>query len=244
MHRILLQIGPVTLYSYGLLVATAFLVSTILILRDSRKFDIAREDVFDCLLAVLIGGIVGGRLLFVILNREYYLDHPLRIVMLQEGGMAFHGALVAAILVAAAVCAIKKVSFWKMSDLMTPYIALGHAIGRIGCLLNGCCYGKVIHSGLGLTFPGEAVMRVPTQFYSSLCLLFIFVALMEFRERRPFDGSVLALYLVLYGVFRFFMDFFRGDNPAVYHGLTLAQIISVFMVLLGFVLYALLRKKS
>jgi len=244
MYRTLFQIGPFTLYSYGLLVAVAFLLSTFLILRDSAKFGISRNCVFDCLIAVLIGGLIGGRLLFVLINWQQYSLYPLRAFMLREGGMAFHGALGMAVLAGIVVCRLKKISFWKMSDLVAPYIALGQAIGRIGCFLNGCCYGRVITGGVAVTYPGEAVMRMPVQVYSSLLLLLIFILLMILREKRPFDGAVLGGYIILYAIMRFFIEFYRGDNPAVFFGLTLSQLISTGMLACGVVAWMILRKSA
>jgi phosphatidylglycerol:prolipoprotein diacylglycerol transferase len=240
MHRVLFQIGPFTLYSYGLFVAVGFLLSTVLVLRDSEKFGVSRNDVFDCLIVILIGGLIGGRLLFVIINWGYYLRYPLRVFAFYEGGMAIQGALVTAVVSGVLVSRIKKIPFWKVADLIAPYAALGQSMGRIGCFLNGCCYGRIIESGIGVTFPKEAVMRVPTQIYSSLGLLAIFVILMALREKRPFDGYVFAMYLILYSVFRFFIDFLRGDNLVFVFGMRLSQVLSAGLFLCGIVIYVVL----
>jgi phosphatidylglycerol:prolipoprotein diacylglycerol transferase len=242
MHRILFEIGPVTVYSYGLLVAAGFLIASVMILSDSRKLGLARDSVFDCLIAILAGGIVGGRLLFVALHWQYYFESPLSIFMLTEGGMAFHGALGGALLAGIITARIKKLPFWKTADLIAPYIALGQAIGRIGCFLNGCCYGKITTSGIGVMFPGESVLRVPTQIYSSFFLLILFIILIKLRSRGIFSGFVFSMYIILYSIFRFFIEFFRGDNPAVLYGLTLAQLISIFLILCGTIMLAVLSK--
>ncbi|MFC1548927.1 prolipoprotein diacylglyceryl transferase [Candidatus Omnitrophota bacterium] len=244
MHRIIYQIGPFTIYSYGLMVALGFLLSTIFILRDSKKFGLPRDAVFDCLIAILISGIVGGRLLFVLINYEYYLRYPLRVFLLNEGGMAIQGALIAALLAGTVVVKWTKLPFWRTSDLIAPYIALGQAIGRIGCFLNGCCYGAVTDSGIGITFPGESVVRIPTQVYSSVFLLMIFTVLITLRDRRPFDGCLFSMYLMLYSFFRFFMDFFRGDDLAFLGGLTLSQTISIGIFTLGAVLFFILAVRG
>jgi phosphatidylglycerol:prolipoprotein diacylglycerol transferase len=242
MHRVLFQIGPFTLYSYGFVVAAGFLLSAILVLADSKRFKLDRESVFDCLIAILIGGIVGGRLLFVFINLDTYLKDPLRVLMLNEGGMAFHGALVGAVLGSIIVCVKKNLPFWKTADVIAPYIALGHAVGRIGCLLNGCCYGKVTTGplALGVIFEGEIAMRVPTQIYSTIFLLALYVVLIELRDRRRFDGYVFSMYIILYSIFRFFIEFWRGDTEIVLFNLTLAQIISIIMIFCGVVLYKVL----
>ncbi|MGB2600143.1 MAG: prolipoprotein diacylglyceryl transferase [Candidatus Omnitrophota bacterium] len=241
MHRILFEIGPFTVYSYGLTVAAGFLLSSVMVLYDSEKFGLSKDSVFDCLIAILAGGIIGGRLLFVAINWQEYAQHPVRIFMLTEGGMAFHGSLAGAVICGGAVARIKKLPFWKTADLVAPYIALGQAVGRIGCLLNGCCYGKAIIGGMGIVFPGETIMRVPTQIYSSVFLLFLYVVLIELRQRRKFDGFVFSMYVIFYAAFRFFIEFYRGDTPPVFFDLTLAQIISIAMFICGLIM---LWKKS
>ena len=214
------------------------------IFRDSAKAGLPRESVFDCLIAILLGGLAGGRLLFVIINWEYYSRHLVRSVMFFEGGLAFQGALAGAVLASLAVSRIKRLPFWGTSDLIAPYIPLGQAVGRIGCFLNGCCYGKAIECGVGVTFPGETVMRIPTQVYSSIFLLALFMFLIDIRKKKNFDGYVFVMYIILYAVFRFFMDFFRGDGLSPLFGFTLSQGISLGMAVFGAAMWVYLKAKS
>ncbi|MDD3088378.1 MAG: prolipoprotein diacylglyceryl transferase [Candidatus Omnitrophica bacterium] len=236
MHPILFKIGPVTIYSYGFVVASAFLLGSWLILREARREGLNVETVLDVLVAILFGGLIGGRLLYVIINYGVYLEHPLRVFMVSEGGMAFHGGLAGGIAGAVIASKIRKQSLPVILDLMSPYVALGHAIGRVGCLLNGCCYGKEV-SGLGLVFPGETVMRSPVQLYESLTLLALFLVLKTVLEHRKFHGQVFAIYLMLYAVLRFLTESFRGDVPEFLPGLTLARIISIGIFFCGSALY-------
>ena len=237
MHKILLHFGPFTLYSYGLFVALAFLVGTVMITKDAKKIGISQDKSLDAIVIVLICALLGGRLLFVAINWKDYLYDPLRVLKFYEGGLAFQGALITAVLAGCIVAHIKKIPFWKGADLMAPYIALGQAIGRIGCLLNGCCYGRVTHCGLGMVFPQESFMRVPVQVYSSLGLLCIFVALIFLAARKGFDGRVFAVYLISYSVFRFFMDFLRGDELVSFAGVYLSQWICVGLLVCGVGIY-------
>jgi len=243
MHRVMFSIGPVTLYTYGLFVALGFLISTILILRDARKAGISQNTIFDCLMTVLISGLIGGRLLYVVINWEYYLQYPARALMFYEGGLAFQGALLAAILSGIIVARIKKISFWKTADLIAPYIALGQAIGRIGCFLNGCCYGKIVSSGWKVQFPGETVTRMPVQIYLSIGLFLLFFVLLKFRQKQFFSGSVFAMYLIAYGMFRFLMDYLRGDELVVISGIRLSQMISMGTFLCGVLIFIVLKNK-
>jgi len=244
MHRIIFQAGPFTLYSYGLLVAAGFLLAALLMLKDAGKYGFSRDDIFDCLIAVLAGGLLGGRLLFVAINWSHYSSDPLRVLMVQEGGLAFQGALIAGILSGALACRIKKIPFWRAGDLAAPYIALAQSVGRIGCFLNGCCYGRFTNGWLGVTFPGETAARIPTQIYSSVILLGLFMLLVSAARRRHFDGYVLLLYLMLYSAFRFFMDLFRGDDLAGFYFMTLSQAISAAVFVSGALLFLVLRKRA
>ena len=213
-------------------------------LKDAGKYGFSRDDIFDCLIAVLAGGLLGGRLLFVAINWSHYSSDPLRVLMVQEGGLAFQGALIAGILSGALACRIKKIPFWRAGDLAAPYIALAQSVGRIGCFLNGCCYGRFTNGWLGVTFPGETAARIPTQIYSSVILLGLFMLLVSAARRRHFDGYVLLLYLMLYSAFRFFMDLFRGDDLAGFYFMTLSQAISAAVFVSGALLFLVLRKRA
>lgn len=242
MHPILLKLGPFTIYTYGFCVAVAFLMGSALILRDAEKEKLHRADVLDILIALLIGGLVGGRLLFVVINLGYFSERPLHILMLNEGGMAFHGGLIGGVLGAFLACRVKKISLWRILDLVSPYAALGHAIGRIGCFLNGCCYGKCAETGLRVAFPGETVARVPVQLYESVSLVVLFLVLKFVSSKKTFEGQVFALYIMLYAVLRFGTEHFRDDNPVVFAGMDLPRLISIGLLVLGIGLWAWLSR--
>lgn len=244
MHKILFQIGSFTLYSYGLFVAIGFLLGTVLILRVSERYGICRDDIFDCLIWVLVGGIAGGRLLFVAINFHEYSINPIRILFLNEGGLAVQGAIVAGIFSCWVFCKIKKMNFLKTLDLLVPYVALGQAIGRIGCFFNGCCFGKVIETGFGVIFPGQSCMRIPTQLYSSFVLVVIFALLIYVRDKKKYDGYIFFLYCGLYSIFRFLMDYLRGDDLFSFYEITLSQMISIFIFSLSLLFILLFNRKK
>ncbi|MCK4851921.1 MAG: prolipoprotein diacylglyceryl transferase [Candidatus Omnitrophica bacterium] len=244
MHRVLIQIGPFAVYSYGFFMAAAFLICVFLVRRNSDRFGVPSDKVMDCLVWLLIGGVVGGRLLFALINWHYYFQHPVRIFALREGGMAFQGSLAMAVLAGALACRLKRIPFWRTGDFVAPYAALGHAVGRIGCFFNGCCYGRIIEKGLGVTFPGEPYMRIPTQIYSALFLLFLYLFLAGLREKKVFGGFVLSMYIIAYSAFRFFMGFLRGDTPAVLWGMKLSQLISAGMLVSGAALLLILHLRK
>jgi phosphatidylglycerol:prolipoprotein diacylglycerol transferase len=244
MHPILFEFGPFTIYTYGFCVALAFLLGSGLVLRDAEREKLSRADVLDVLIALLIGGLVGGRLLFVVINLGYFLERPLHIFMLNEGGMAFHGGLIGGVAGALLACRVKKISLWRILDLVSPYAALGHAIGRIGCFLNGCCYGKCAETGLRVTFPGETVARIPVQLYESGSLVALFLVLKFISRKKTFEGQVFAAYVMLYAVLRFATEHFRDDNPVIFAGMDLPRLISIGLLVVGAGLWAWLRGRK
>ncbi len=244
MHRIIFTIGPVTVYSYGFFVALGVALAVIMSVRQAVKEGLSSSDMLDIMTVMILGGLVGGRLLFVAINWNLYAVRPLAIFNLSEGGMAFQGALVVSLISGAVLSNRRKISFWKVSDIFAPYLALAHSVGRIGCFFNGCCYGKQVFSGPSVVFPGEMVQRIPTQLYSSAGLLAIFALLLWLRAKKTFDGYLFAVYLMVYAVFRVFMDNFRGDDLVRVNGFTLSQVISVGIFVLGAGIYLLRRKRG
>ncbi|MFA6636055.1 MAG: prolipoprotein diacylglyceryl transferase [Candidatus Omnitrophota bacterium] len=238
MHRIIFSMGPITVYTYGFFVALGVAVSVIMAVNQAGKEGVKASDMLDILTAIIIGALLGGRALFVVLNLGSYLSRPAAIFDLSEGGMAFQGALILGLLFGAGLSAKRGISFWKISDILAPYLALAHSMGRIGCFFNGCCYGLPTNCYMSVTFPGESIQRIPVQLYSSAGLLGIFVILLRLRRKKTFDGYLFAAYLMAYGIFRIFMDNFRGDELVRVYGFTLAQVISAGIFIAGVVIYA------
>lgn len=226
MHPIIFQFGPLTIYSYGLLVALGFIIATFLVSRQAIKFDIHPDRIISLSLLILISGIIGARVLYILFNIGYYLSNPLEIIMITHGGLVFYGGAISAFLFGLIYVKKAGLSILNTADLVVPYVALGHSIGRIGCLLNGCCFGSLF--------------GIPIQIYSSLALIFIFV-LLRFGQDRPHKaGRILYSYFLLYSVKRFIIEFWRAEHTAIFLGITLFQIISI--ALFCFSLF-MLRKK-
>ena len=240
MHPILFELGPITIYSYGVLVASAFLIATYLYIKELRKNPVIKtNEAIDLALYVLISGIIGARLLHVMLNLEFYTESPVRIFLLNRGGLAFQGGIIAATGVSVWFLIKRNLPVWKVGDLLAPYIALGQSIGRIGCFFNGCCFGKPAEFVLAVTFPNESLARHPTQLYSVFGLFAIFLILRFLYKRRHFDGRVLLGYFILFSAFRFFIDFLRGDLAPVSFGLTASQLISIAIILFAVIILLL-----
>jgi len=241
MYPEICQIGPFTIYSYGLMLAIGFVISVTLALSAAKRWKLDSGVVINLTSIAMLFGVIGGRLFYVIEHSGYYLNNPAEIIMLNRGGLSWFGGLILGVLAAILYLRSRKQEVLKYFDLIIPYVALAQSIGRIGCLLNGCCHGR--ESIWGINFPVHQAVLVPTQLYSSLILITIFVILRHLQERPHLQGNIFYLYLLLYSVARFFIEFFRADNPAVFMGLSLFQLICI--PIFSIALIALLfRQKS
>ncbi len=246
MHPILFKLGPFTCYSYGLMLAVAYLVSSSLAARYARRIGakIHQDQLANLFFFTLVGGIVGARVLYIAINWDFYSVNLYQILRLDHGGLVWYGGFLAGFLVALFYLWIKKIPFLETADLVSPYLALAHSIGRIGCFLNGCCFGKPTHSIFGVYFPNRLIPIHPTQLYSSIGLFVIFLALLQWRKRKRFTGEIGLAYLFLYSLGRFGVEFLRGDSLPVWSGLTLAQLISIPLAILSGALLFIFRQKK
>ena len=219
------HIGPFTIYSYGLMLVLAFFVATFLAKAQAIKEKMDPEMIFNLLFVVFISGVIGCRIFYVLNNFSFYLQNPLEIIMLQHGGMAWFGGLILGSISGYIFIKINKLNFLKTADLLVPFVALGQSIGRIGCFLNGCCYGR--ESQWGLYFPVFDKVLIPTQLYSSLLLLLIFYILRLMQDSKHLPGQILYCYLLFYSLKRVFIEFLRNDSPRIIFGLTIFQLLSI-----------------
>lgn len=231
MHPIICQIGPFAVYSYGLLLVLAFFTATFLAQRKALTLGVNPQIIFDITFAALVAGIIGGRLFYVLTHLNYYINEPLSILKLWEGGLSWFGGLLSGFIVASIYIKRNKLKVVKILDLLAPFLALAHSIGRIGCLLNGCCYG--IESRWGIYFPVHNKILVPTQLYSSLALLAIFIILRVIQDRPHKNGEIILSYLIFYSVWRFIIEFWRAEESAVLWGLTRFQLISLVVLIIS-----------
>jgi phosphatidylglycerol:prolipoprotein diacylglycerol transferase len=225
MHPVIFKLGPLNVYSYGFMVALGFAAATLCLYMRASKFGIDRNNVVDLMILMLVSGIAGARIFYILQNLSYYRLNPSEMPNLSKGGLVWYGAFISGLGVSAIYIKIKKMDFWASLDLAAPYIALAQALGRIGCFMNGCCYGVAMADGL----------VHPTQLYSAASLVAIFIVLRIWQDHRHFKGEIFLGYCVLYSSKRFFMEFLRGDNPRIFFGFTISQVISciVFVFSLG-----------
>ena len=228
MHPILVKIGPIQLYTYGALLATAFLTAIYTAMRAGEREGIKPEFIADAGILVILSSIIGARLFYVIFyDFQNTLEHPRELLKLQQTGLVFYGGLILAVVAGIVFCRFRKVSVPVIVDIAAPSVALGQAIGRVGCFMSGCCYGKPASVAWAVTFPYLEHARHPTQIYESIATFTIFLALITFRKRRTRVGQVAWLYVVLYSLCRFGLEFMRGDNPELALGMTVSQIVSL-----------------
>jgi len=253
LHPILIELGPLKIYSYGFMLALSFFVGIMLAGRRAEKRGISREIVQDLSIILIILAVVGSRTLYIITHRNHY-HSIIDIIALWQGGATYYGGLVLTILGALLYLKRKGVSFLKMADICAPSIALGVFLTRIGCFLSGCCFGSPTECPLGVSFPhdspagflfpGSAVH--PAQLYSSFYGIAIFVILILFDRRRFYDGFLFALLCILYGAARFTVDFFRyyDESAMMTASLTVNQGISVALALFGLILLVILPRRG
>lgn len=224
MYPELFKIGPFTVYSYGLMLVAAFLVSSALAKAQAKKEKIDPDSTFNLLFTVFISGIIGARLFYIVENINYYITNPAEIIMMQHGGLSWFGGLICGVLSGGIYSKRRNLPIYKVLDLVAPFVALGQSIGRIGCLLNGCCFGRI--TDFGVYFPVHRSVLIPTQAYSSLAMVFIFIFLRFLQERPHREGRIFFTYLLLYSLKRFLIEFWRADNARIFLGLSLFQLIS------------------
>ena len=234
---------PVTIYSYGLMLAIAVVVCTSMLAGDARRKGIKVDIIFDLVFWVIVGGIIGARLLYILLNYRFFLDNPNEIIMIQNGGLAWQGGLILGAMAGASLVKKKKLFLPEILDLYAPYLALGQAIGRVGCFLNGCCYGKPVEGGI--YFPIHKAYLHPTQLYCSGGLFIIFLILKRYQRSSSIPGLVFASYLILASALRFGVEFFRADHEVFFFGFSIFQFVcaGILMFAFGFA-YLMLIKHS
>ena len=241
MYPDLIDIGFLHVRTYGVLMATGFLVCWWLIERLS-----GRKDLSNLLMALMVGGVVGSRAAYVIEHwKTEFAPNPAAIVRVDQGGLMFYGGFVLAFVIFFVWCFIRKEHPLRLADLLSAVLPLGHAFGRVGCFFYGCCYGRDSTAWCAVTFPAgspswyehgcRAVSVLPTQLFEAAALLVLFAALMVLWRRGARDrpGLVTGAYLIGYAAIRFGMEYLRGDPRAAVGPFSISQAISIGMVVVG-----------
>lgn len=247
MRPILFFLGSIPVYAYGTLVAVAFLIGLWAVGRSVQRNHVASFDnIIDMGLWILIGGIAGARILFVLLELKYYLAHPVQIIMINQGGLSFYGSLIGGYIGGVWYAKRQRLAVWPIADLMAPWLALGYSIVRVGCLLNGCCYGLPTQISWAMRCSAEDnLLRHPTQIYALVASLIIFFILKAAEKRKPFHGFIFWLYIGIYAVARYIIEIYRDSQILAFGWLRTTQVACIALVLLaGWKIYRGYQRKE
>jgi len=252
MHPILIKLDGIVIYSYGLMVALGLAIGLWVVTTLGKKNNIEPKILVDVAFYTIIVAILGSRIGFVLLNPSYYLKYPIEILKFWEGGLVFSFGFASGFIVLLFLTRKKGIPFLHMGDLWAPGLALGQAIGRIGCFLAGCCHGRETDSWCSVTFthPNSLaplnIPLYPTQLFHSFANFLIFVVLMLLWRHRRYRGQILAWYMILHSTQRLIIERFRGDFRGYFLGteLTTTQALSLLILIGGVILLWVLRASA
>lgn len=238
-------IGKLTVHGYGLMIAIGILCCVSMAYYRAPKKGLNADAIMDIAVYGLIAGFIGAKLLFIIVEFRDFLQHPLQL--LGSSGFVVYGGIIAGVIAAIIYCKKKRYHFMDYFDLAAPSIAMAQGFGRIGCFLAGCCYGRPTESFLGVVFPENSmapsgIKLLPTQLFSSAGDFLIMAVLLLYSRKAKKPGDVGILYMFLYGIGRFCIEFLRIDDRGGFWMLSTSQWISVGIVALAVVLSVRNRK--
>jgi len=240
MYPDLFKFGSITIHSYGVMIALAVVLCAWGLSKDAKALKISSETIYDLMFWTVAWGILGARIFYISLTWDYFSQNLLEMIMLQHGGLAWQGGFLGGALAGIWFLKRRKLPLRPMLDLAAPYIALGQSIGRIGCFLNGCCYGKPV--SWGVYFPLHNARLYPTQLYETFGLLVAFIILKYAQKKPHHAGMIFVLYLWLGAIERFVVEFFRADHDNLWWGLSLFQYIAIVIFFVGFLLLRRFKK--
>jgi phosphatidylglycerol:prolipoprotein diacylglycerol transferase len=251
------ELGPFTLHTYGVLLAVAFLTGLYVAARQARKAGLEANRVADLGVYVLIAGLLGAKLLLLVVDYSHYRAHPDDLLSIFQSGGVFYGGLLGALPVAWWYARRHNLPGWATADCLAPGVVIGQSIGRLGCFAAGCCFGRTCSAAWGVTFRDAYANRYvgtpldvalhPTQLYEALFTLLIFFVLLRVADRKKFHGQVVVVYLVLYAVGRFVVEFYRGDasrGTVLAGALSTSQFIALLMLLAAAAMTPYLLKRQ
>ena len=254
MYPILFEIGGFPVYTYGVLLAAAYLLGLQFALIRARSRGLDANRVMDLGIWIIVSALVGAKLLLLIVDFDTFRNNPAELMTLMRSGGVFYGGLIAAVAVALWYLRRHKLPMWSVTDAFAPGIALGHVIGRLGCLFAGCCYGRPTDVPWAITFTNEYaranvgtplnIPLHPTQLYEAGAELIILILLLVFERRgRGFPGRTFWGYMLMYGVTRFIIEFYRGDSRGAVGDFSTSQFVSLVLVPLSIVMLAILSRR-
>jgi phosphatidylglycerol:prolipoprotein diacylglycerol transferase len=249
------RFGPITVYTYGVLLAAAYLLGLQLAMVRARKRSLDATRVMDLGIYIIISALVGAKLLLLVTDFQTFRSNPAELLSLARSGGVFYGGLILAVVVALIYIRRIGLPLWTTCDVFAPGIALGHVIGRFGCFFAGCCWGKPTTLPWGITFTDPfAAANVgtplnqslhPTQLYEAGAEFLILALLLGTENKgKPFAGRTFWLYMLLYAVSRFIIEFFRDDPRGMVGVLSTSQFISVILAPLAVIMLVYLARHA
>ena len=240
----IVKLGPIQIRWYGVMYILGFTISYLLVKYQIRKKRLGIDSavINDLFLYLIIGLIVGARIGYVVFyNLAFYFDHPLKLLAVWEGGMSFHGGLIGIVLSGIIFVTKRRIDFWQLADLVAVTAPIGLGLGRLGNFINAELYGRVTSVPWGMVFPAAGDLpRHPSQLYEFLLEgVLLFAILWRIKDVRLTKGALFCIFVILYGIFRFFVEFFRQPDPQIgfiFSCLTMGQVLSISMAMVGLVL--------
>jgi phosphatidylglycerol:prolipoprotein diacylglycerol transferase len=251
----LFSIGPVTVYTYGVLLAASYLLGLRLAMSRAKRRGLDSNRVLDLGIYIIIAALLGAKLLLLVVDFDQFRRNPAELWNLARSGGVFYGGLILAVVVAFWYIAKHQLPFWTTCDVFAPGIALGHVTGRLGCLAAGCCFGTQTDVPWAITFTNPlaqanvgtplGVPLHPTQLYEAGAELLILIFLLTTeRKGRYFPGRTFWSYMFLYALTRFVIEMYRGDPRGMVLGISTSQFISVVLAPLSIAMLVWLARKG
>jgi phosphatidylglycerol:prolipoprotein diacylglycerol transferase len=263
MFPILFKIGPITIHTYGFMMAVGVAFGLWFLYVQAKKQGLDASKIVDAAFYTIIISLLGAKLILFFGNISYYLEYPKELFSLARSGGVFQGGLTFGIVFALLYFRKHRIPTWKVADIIVAALALGHGFGRLGCFSAGCCFGRECSLPWGVTFQSEyahdltgipiGTLLHPVQLYESALNFLNFLVLFLILKKKRFDGQVFSFYIINYSLIRYFVEFYRGDhpdkaflihNPSPYLSLSLPQLFSVIGLIGGLVLFFILKKKK
>lgn len=245
----LLRIGDFSIKGYGSMIALGIVAAILLARYRGRKRGMNIDAIYDIAIYGVVGGVIGGKLLFILTELPYIMKNPVVLKDMLSAGFVLYGSIIGGALGAYIFLKRKRMSFLKYFDLVAPSIALAQGFGRIGCFFAGCCYGKQTDGPFGVIFknsyyaPNDIHIH-PTQIYSSLGDFVMAGILIFFASKPRKDGQVGGLYMILYSIGRFFIEFLRDDPRGNVGIFSTSQFICIFILISGIIVYMIEKIKA
>ena len=237
-NKVAIKIGEVEIYWYAIIIVFAFLLALLLMKRDDKKYNIRFESVVELALIVIPVSIICARLYYVLFRLDYYINNPLQIINLRNGGLAIYGGIIGAVIVIIIYCKNKRTNILDMLDYIVPYLPLGQAIGRWGNFINAEAHGTETSNILrmGITENGQYMEVHPTFLYESICTLIIFIILFILKDKRKYKGQLTYIYLTTYSFARAIIEGLRTDSLMLGE-IRISQLLSIVLfIIFGIIL--------